>query len=103
MNGFSLHAAVGHGADERQLLEQLCRYIARLALIAGDDERESADQAAGGTPLTTRCIGTCCGAVRRNGALSDCFLKSATPAVGRYAELSITTPMLTLKLCAPSV
>ena len=31
-NGFSLHAAVCCGADERQALEQLCRYITRPAL-----------------------------------------------------------------------
>jgi len=51
MNGFSLHAAVRRGADERQVREQLCRYIARPALIAHDDEREFADQAAGGTSI----------------------------------------------------
>ena len=32
MDGFSLHAAVRCGADERQALEQLCRYITRPAL-----------------------------------------------------------------------
>ena len=32
MNGFSLHAAVRCGADDRQALEQLCRYITRPAL-----------------------------------------------------------------------
>ena len=31
-NGFSLHAAVRCGADERQALEQLCRYITGPAL-----------------------------------------------------------------------
>ena len=31
-NGFSLHAAVHCGADDRQALEQLCRYITRPAL-----------------------------------------------------------------------
>jgi hypothetical protein len=31
-DGFSLHAAVRCGADERQALEQLCRYITRLTL-----------------------------------------------------------------------
>ena len=31
MQGFSLHAAVRCGADERQRLEQLCRYITRPA------------------------------------------------------------------------
>ncbi len=30
--GFSLHAAVRCGADDRQALEQLCRYITRPAL-----------------------------------------------------------------------
>ena len=34
--GFSLHAAVRCGADDRQALEQLCRYITRPAL---SDER----------------------------------------------------------------
>ena len=32
MQGFSLHAAVRCGADDRQALEQLCRYITRPAL-----------------------------------------------------------------------
>jgi hypothetical protein len=31
-NGFSLHAAARCGADDRQALEQLCRYITRPAL-----------------------------------------------------------------------
>ena len=33
MQGFSLHAAVRCGADERKSLEQLCRYITRPALV----------------------------------------------------------------------
>ena len=32
MQGFSLHAAVRCGADDRQALEPLCRYITRPAL-----------------------------------------------------------------------
>ena len=32
INGFSLHAAVRCGADDRQALEQMCRYITRPAL-----------------------------------------------------------------------
>jgi Putative transposase len=32
MQGFSLHAAVRCGADDRKSLEQLCRYITRPAL-----------------------------------------------------------------------
>ena len=32
MQGFSLHAAVGCGAEDRKSLEQLCRYITRPAL-----------------------------------------------------------------------
>ena len=32
IDGFSLHAAVRCGADDRQALEQLCRYITRPAL-----------------------------------------------------------------------
>ena len=31
IDGFSLHAAVRCGADDRQALEQLCRYITRPA------------------------------------------------------------------------
>ena len=31
-NGFSLHAAVRCAADDRQALEQLCRYITRPSL-----------------------------------------------------------------------
>jgi len=32
IDGFGLHAAVRCGADDRQALEQLCRYITRPAL-----------------------------------------------------------------------
>ena len=32
MQGFNLHAAVRCAAEDRQALEQLCRYITRLAL-----------------------------------------------------------------------
>jgi hypothetical protein len=32
MQGFSLHAAVRCGGDDRQALEQLCRYVTRPAL-----------------------------------------------------------------------
>ena len=32
ISGFSLHAALRCGADDRQALEQLCRYITRPAL-----------------------------------------------------------------------
>ena len=32
IDGFSLHAAVRCGADDRQALEQLCRYTTRSAL-----------------------------------------------------------------------
>jgi hypothetical protein len=32
MQGFSLHAAVRCGAEDRKSLEQLCRYITRPAL-----------------------------------------------------------------------
>ena len=32
VDGFSLHAVVRSGADDRQALEQLCRYIARPAV-----------------------------------------------------------------------
>ena len=41
IDGFSLHAAVRCGADDRQALEQLCRYITRPALAneRGTDQR----------------------------------------------------------------
>jgi len=42
MNGFSLHAAVRCKADERQALEQLCRYITRPTLA---NERVQANAA----------------------------------------------------------
>ncbi len=34
INGFSPHAAVRCGANERQALEQLCRHISRLVLAS---------------------------------------------------------------------
>ena len=34
-DGFSLHAGVAAGADERQKVERLCRYIARPAIATG--------------------------------------------------------------------
>ena len=42
IDGFSLHAAVRCGADDRQALEQLCRYITRPALA---NERVQTDAA----------------------------------------------------------
>jgi len=39
MKGFSLHAAVRCGVDDRESLEQLCRYIARPVL--GDERVQS--------------------------------------------------------------
>lgn len=32
-SGFSLHAAARRGSDDHQTIEQLCRYITRLALV----------------------------------------------------------------------
>ena len=49
-SGFSLHAAVRCGADERQALELLCRYIARPALA---DARQPADRR---NPARYRCV-----------------------------------------------
>ena len=43
-NGFSLHAAVRCGADDRQALEQLCRYITRPALADERVETNAAGQ-----------------------------------------------------------
>jgi hypothetical protein len=44
-NGFSLHAAVRCGADDRQALEQLCRYITRPALANERVQTNAAGQA----------------------------------------------------------
>ena len=44
VQGFSLHAAVRCGADERQRLEQLCRYITRPALANERVQCNSAGQ-----------------------------------------------------------
>ena len=45
VDGFSLHAAVRCGADHRQGLEQLCRYITRPALAnAGRVQTNAAGQ-----------------------------------------------------------
>jgi|JI10StandDraft_1071094.scaffolds.fasta_scaffold479221_1 hypothetical protein len=45
MQGFSLHAAVRCGTDERQALEQLCRYITRPALANERVQTNAAGQA----------------------------------------------------------
>ena len=42
--GFSLHAAVRCAADDRQALEQLCRYITRPALANERVQINSAGQ-----------------------------------------------------------
>ena len=44
MNGFSLHAAVRCGADDRQALEQLCRTITRPALANERVQCNAAEQ-----------------------------------------------------------
>ena len=44
ISGFSLHAAVRCGADERRALEQLCRYITRPALADERVQCNAADQ-----------------------------------------------------------
>lgn len=46
IDGFSLHAAVCCGADYRQALEQLCRYITRPALAKERVQTNAAGQAA---------------------------------------------------------
>jgi len=43
-SGFSLHAAVRCGADDRQALEQLCRYITRPALANERVQTNAASQ-----------------------------------------------------------
>jgi hypothetical protein len=45
IDGFSLHAAVRCGADDRQVLEQLCRYITRPALANERVQTNAAGQA----------------------------------------------------------
>ena len=47
IDGFSLHAAVRCGADDRQALEQLCRYITRPALANERVQTNAAGQVAG--------------------------------------------------------
>jgi hypothetical protein len=44
IDGFSLHSAVRCGADDRQALEQLCRYITRLALANERAQTNAAGQ-----------------------------------------------------------
>ncbi len=44
MQGLSLHAAVRCGADDRQALEHLCRYITRSALANGRVQTNAAGQ-----------------------------------------------------------
>ena len=44
IDGFSLHAAVHCGADDRQALEQLCRYITRPALANERVQTNAASQ-----------------------------------------------------------
>ena len=44
MQGFSRHAAVRCGADDRQALEQLCRYITRPGLANERKQRNAAGQ-----------------------------------------------------------
>ena len=45
IDGFSLHAAVRCAADDRQALEQLCRYITRPALANKRVQTSAAGQA----------------------------------------------------------
>ena len=56
-NGFSLHSAVRCGADDRQALEQLCRYITRPAL-ANERVQTNAARQAGLKLKTPRRDGT---------------------------------------------
>ncbi len=44
IDGFSLHAAVRCGADDRQALEQLCRYVTRPALANERVQTNAAEQ-----------------------------------------------------------
>ena len=44
IDGFSLHAAVRCGAEDRQALEQLCRYITRPALANERAQTNAAGQ-----------------------------------------------------------
>ena len=51
IDGFTLHAAVRCGADDRRALEQLCRYITRPALA---NERVQTNAAAASDRLSRR-------------------------------------------------
>jgi hypothetical protein len=46
-DGFSLHATVRCGADDRQALEQLCRYITRPPCRPGDVPRSGVSRQPG--------------------------------------------------------
>jgi hypothetical protein len=46
IDGFSLHVAMRCGADDRQALEQLCRYITRPVLTNERVQTKVAGQAA---------------------------------------------------------
>ena len=56
IDGFSLHAAVRCGADDRQGLEQMCRFITRPALAsrARANQRRRASRAQAQDPLARR-------------------------------------------------
>ena len=54
IDGFSLHAAVRCGADDRRALEQLCRYITRPPNVPVFQARPSATSGA-----STRCRSGC--------------------------------------------
>ena len=59
IDGFSLHAAVRCAADDRQALEQLCRYITRPALAHERVQTNAAGQVVpsrqGVLSLSTTC------------------------------------------------
>jgi hypothetical protein len=63
LHGFSLHAAVRWGADQRQQLEHLCRYITRPAIANERLKRNGAGQVvlqlkSSYTDGTTHTVGT---------------------------------------------
>jgi hypothetical protein len=90
MQGFSLHAAVRCGANDRQTLEQLCRYIARPALANERVQTNAAGQALlklktpwrdGTTHLVMSPLGSC--RCELNDGFAEVRFICATSATGR--------------------
>ena len=78
-NGFSLHAAVRCAADDRQALEQLCRYITRSALQAAPGQWPGPSPGTN-SPLDCLCPGSALANERvQTNAAGQVVLKRETP------------------------